>query len=156
MVHARSLQMNPDIWHGSGQSPADEFCAHRFLDDEDGEETRMEEKTEAERDYDRMKKSESPSTVSEPIILRKGTTPKQKKQRMLSLRGGQNLCPGRHLAMNEILGGFAILMRKLYIEIVEEAFKRTGMPRVELWDGKRGALWPDRELRVRMRRRRGV
>lgn len=77
----------------------------------------------------------------------------KKKEQQRSMRpfgGGQHMCPGRHFAGNEILGGFAVLMRMLEIEVLE---KRWVEPRVEVGDGKQGGLWPDRGVMVRIRRR---
>jgi hypothetical protein len=60
---------------------------------------------------------------------------------------GGNLCPGRHLAGNEILGGFALLIQMLEIEVIEG----QGEIGVDLIKGKLGGLWLNREVRVRMR-----
>ncbi|KAL3425233.1 Cholesterol 7-alpha-monooxygenase 4 [Phlyctema vagabunda] len=82
----------------------------------------------------------------------------KKKKRLQALRhfgGGQNLCPGRHFASNEILGGFALLMNLLEFDVPQDELLRTGMPKVDLSEGKQGGLWPDRGLMVRVRRRRG-
>jgi hypothetical protein len=68
--------------------------------------------------------------------------------------GGQNHCPGRHFACNEILGGFAVLMRKFEIEVDEGMLVWRGMPECEVSAGKQGGLWPDRPFMVRMKRRR--
>lgn len=77
------------------------------------------------------------------------------KQRTLSLRpfgGGTTLCPGRHFATNEVLGGIAALLLRLEIEVVQEELIKNGEPRPNL--KKQGGLLPDRELIVRVRRRR--
>ncbi|KAL2008818.1 hypothetical protein VTN00DRAFT_7012 [Thermoascus crustaceus] len=85
------------------------------------------------------------------------TTPQkqQQQQRLSSLRpygGGTTLCPGRHFATNEILGGLAALLLRLEIEVIEEELVRNGVPQPDLM--KQGGLFPDRPLMVRVRRRR--
>jgi len=76
-----------------------------------------------------------------------------KKEQLRSMRpfgGGSHMCPGRHFAGNEILGGFAVLMRMLEIEVLDH---RWVEPMAQLGDAKQGGLWPDRGVVVRMRRR---
>jgi len=61
------------------------------------------------------------------------------------------LCPGRHFAINEILGGIAALLLRLEIEILPEELAKNGPPLPGL--KKQGGLIPDRGLMVRVRRR---
>jgi cytochrome P450 len=75
---------------------------------------------------------------------------RKKQQSMRPFGGGYNLCPGRHFAGNEILGGFAALIQMLEIDVIEG----QGEIGVDLSKGKLGGLWPNRKVRVRMRRRR--
>jgi cytochrome P450 len=63
--------------------------------------------------------------------------------------GGHNLCPGRHFAGNETLGGFAVLILMLEIDVIEG----QGKIGVDLSKGKLGGLWPNGQVKVRMRRR---
>lgn len=78
------------------------------------------------------------------------------KVQRLSMRhfgGGHNLCPGRHFAGNEILGGLAVLLETLEIEVLADRLQMEGVPEVCVSDGKQGGLWPDRGFWVRIRRR---
>jgi cytochrome P450 len=127
-IHARTLQLNPQIWGND----ADTFKAWRFLS--------------PGRAAGRAEMNNQ--AVSEE------KDKEQEKLRKLSQRafgGGQNLCPGRHFAANEILGGFATMLGMLEIEVLTEGWAEPG---VKLDDGKVGGLWPDKDVRVRIRRRR--
>jgi len=78
------------------------------------------------------------------------TASKIKRQKLNIFGGGSNICPGRFAAKNEIIGGLAIIMTMLEIEVIE------GQEKIgpELKKGKSGGMWPDKEVTVRMRRRR--
>jgi cytochrome P450 len=137
------------------------FWPERFLDgDKKLEEERGDEVAEAEENAvaDAAMNGENGNSKgrktmnAEPIS---GPKSKETQQRMLALRpfgGGTTLCPGRHFATNEILGGLAALMLRLEAEVVEEELKNIGVPRPNLM--KQGGLFPDRPLMVRMRRKR--
>lgn len=106
------------------------------------------------------KPKSKPSTKTDPTTPPPPPPQKQKQQqqqqkRLSSLRpygGGTTLCPGRHFATNEILGGLAALLLRLEIEVIEEELARNGVPQPDLM--KQGGLFPDRGLTVRVRRRR--
>ncbi|RDW62298.1 cytochrome P450-13 [Coleophoma cylindrospora] len=165
IVHSRTLQMDARTWaiDGVPGSAPEEFWAERFLDgDEREEENRIEENQEAETAYaaetfaqaQAQGRSETakPHKIVEPIS---GPKSKETQQRMLSMRpfgGGTTLCPGRHFATNEILGGLAALLLRLDVKIDEEALEKNGAPVPNL--GKQGGLFPDRGLGVWIRRRR--
>ncbi|KAL3422685.1 Cholesterol 7-alpha-monooxygenase 3 [Phlyctema vagabunda] len=157
-----------DERRGAARSRPEEFWPARFLDGDEGEErNRVEENEEAESSYldditttntttQGSSKSHGPKKykIIEPVS---GPKNKATQQRMLSMRpfgGGTTLCPGRHFATNEILGGLAALMLRLEIQLDDEALARHGRPVPKL--NKQGGLFPDRGLRVRMRRRRAV
>jgi cytochrome P450 len=159
IIHSRTLQMDESTWSipDHPESAPSEFWPERFLDgDEEGEANRVDEIKEAEDNYAAEafndKSRASKNTIVEPIS---GPKSKNTQQRMLALRpfgGGTTLCPGRHFATNEILGGLAALMLRLEIEVVEEELRKNGAPMPDL--KKQGGLFPDRPLMVRMRRRR--
>ena len=159
IIHSRTLQMDNETWEVPGQpeSGPTQFWPERFLDgDDENEANRVNEIAEAEQSYiaDTTSEKSDPSkkTVVEPIS---GPKSKDTQQRMLALRpfgGGTTLCPGRHFATNEILGGLAALMLRLDVEVLAEDLRKNGVPQPNLM--KQGGLFPDRPLMVRMRRRR--
>jgi len=158
IVSSRSMQMDNATWAIPGHPESDPslFWPERFLDgDKESEEEGADEAAEAEENYvtDPMsgENRQSKKTNAEPIS---GPKSKETQQRMLALRpfgGGTTLCPGRHFATNEVLGGLAALLLKLEVEVVEEELKRNGVPQPNLM--KQGGLFPDRPLMARIRRR---
>jgi cytochrome P450 len=154
IVSSRVLQMDKATWQIPGVPESDPalFWPERFLDgDKKLEEERADEVAEAIGD-EKSGSSQRKFANAEPIS---GPKSKDTQQRMLALRpfgGGTTLCPGRHFATNEILGGLAALMLRLEVEVVEEELERIGVPKPNLM--KQGGLFPDRPLMVRMRRRR--
>lgn len=156
MIHSRNLQMDHDTWQipSRPETAPDKFWAERFLDgDDEAEVNRVAESEEAEGHYaaDIAKNKSGRQKIIEPIS---GPKSKEIQNRMLALRpfgGGTTLCPGRHFATNEILGGIAALMLRLDVEVVPEELEKRGKPMPDL--SKQGGLFPDRPLIVRMRRR---
>lgn len=164
IVHSRTLQTDEEAWlvEGKPESHPSKFWAERFLDDGDDDHTealRVEENAEAETNYSAdVIKHPIPDTSRLPKnkAVEPVSGPKSKtiQKRMLALRpfgGGTTLCPGRHFATNEIMGGLAALMLKLEIEVDEGELAKRGAPMPDL--SKQGGLFPDRGLIVRMRRR---
>lgn len=154
IVDSRHLQIDSATWEIPGIPESDPalFWPERFLDGDDKlEAERVSELAEAEANYIADTTKPTKRTVVEPIS---GPKSKDTQQRLLSLRpfgGGITLCPGRHFATNEILGGLAALMLRLEIEPIEEDLRRIGIPQPNLM--KQGGLLPDRPLMVRIRRR---
>jgi len=155
MVHSRTLQMDFKTWYipGVEESKPENFWAERFLTDDDSatEANSVSENAEAETNYsnDVKKGAIEPSREAQKV------KEKEQKERTLSLRpfgGGTTLCPGRHFATNEIMGGIAALLLRLEIEVLPEELRRNGVPAPGL--KKQGGLLPDRGLMVRARRRR--
>ncbi|KAK4136292.1 cytochrome P450 [Trichocladium antarcticum] len=66
--------------------------------------------------------------------------------------GGTRICPGRHLAKQEMLGAVAVMLREFEIELLDPAAAAKAGPDLSVFPT--GALGPDRKLAVRMRRRR--
>jgi cytochrome P450 len=162
MVHSRTLQMDEPTWciPGKPESHPSKFWAERFLDgDTETEKVRVEENAEAESNYSSDIKASHP--IPKPLNPKQhevvGAKSKEMQARMLALRpfgGGTTLCPGRHFATNEIMGGLAALLLRLEIEVDEDALERNGSPLPDL--SKQGGLFPDRGLICRVRRRKGV
>lgn len=128
------------------------FGQIRFLAEDDtiAESHSVSENAEAEANYSndipKAKKQSEASCKAQQ---------QEEKVRTLSLRpfgGGTTLCPGRHFASNEIMGGIAALLLRLEIEVVQKELEKNGAPRPGL--KKQGGLLPDRPLVVRIRRKR--
>ncbi|CAI7573402.1 unnamed protein product [Penicillium glandicola] len=158
IIHSRTMQMDKPTWEiaDHAASNPETFWAGRFLDgDDDAEAERIDERLNAEVAY--LADTAGPGdkntkrTAVEPMS---GPRSKDIQQRMMALRpfgGGTTLCPGRHFATNEIIGGLAALMLRLEIQVVEEDLIKNGMPQPDLM--KQGGLFPDRSFMVRVRRR---
>jgi len=125
LVHARTLQLDRGIW---GED-AHIFDASRFLGHS----------------------SQTHDDLQTPLLTNRDE--KKRKQSMKHFGGGTHHCPGRHLAGQEIVGGFAVLMETLQMEIVAEKMSRIGIPEPDMASGKQGGLWPDREFWVRIKRK---
>lgn len=155
MVHSRTLQMDFKTWYIPGivESRPENFWPERFLTDDDtaAEANSVSENAEAEMRYSNdVKKTEASKQEKAAQKVKE----REEKKRTLSLRpfgGGTTLCPGRHFATNEIMGGIAALLLRLEIEVLPEELKRNGPPVPAL--KKQGGLLPDRGLMVRVRRR---
>ncbi|KAG9238530.1 putative cholesterol 7-alpha-monooxygenase [Amylocarpus encephaloides] len=166
IVHSRTLQSDEETWciPGKPESHPSKFWAERFLDgDARSEEARVEENAEAETNWEDAIKKKWGDHPMAKAVKRKNMEPvsgpkdKAIQTRMLSLRpfgGGTTLCPGRHFATNEIMGGLAALLLRLEIEVDSEALAKNGEPIPDM--SKQGGLFPDRGLMCRVRRRRGV
>lgn len=163
IVHSRTLQMDEETWciPNKPESHPSNFWPERFLDgDAQSEQMRIDENNEAETNWSEDIKVKHP--VAKPLARKMAepvSGPKSKaiQQRMLALRpfgGGTTLCPGRHFATNEIMGGLAALMLRLEMEVDREALEKNGTPVPDM--SKQGGLFPDRGLMCRVRRRRGV
>lgn len=154
IVHSRTLQMDPTTWTVPGvpESDPENFWPERFLteDDSHAESYNVSENAEAESNYSNdVLKAKKDSDQAQKAKER------EEKARTLSLRpfgGGTTLCPGRHFANNEIMGGIAALLLRLEIEVVQDELDKNGAPKPGL--KKQGGLLPDRPLIVRVRRRR--
>lgn len=158
IVYSRTLQTDKDIWYipGKPESHPSKFWAERFLEGDDAaERTRVEESTEAESNYNTINAASNPLSREKGVAG--GRKSKEQQARMSALRpfgGGMTLCPGRHFAANEIMGGLAALILRLEIEVDLEALEKNGSPLPDL--RKQGGLFPDRGLMCRVRRRRGA
>lgn len=158
MVAARTLQREGKTWEIPGEPKSDpaNYWPERFLEgDDEFEASRVSENAEAEASYqkDINEQGAEASKKKQPEPLR-AAKDKEMKERLLSLRpfgGGTTLCPGRHFATNEILGGLAALMLRLEVEVIDEELQKNGVPEPNIM--KQGGLFPDRPMMVRIRRR---
>ncbi|KLJ12719.1 hypothetical protein EMPG_12274 [Blastomyces silverae] len=153
-VPGRELQTDPDVWSPDGTFPdASEFCAERFIDENTGAEINASTKLE---DLD-----------GQNVIIKTGLTPsadamsipgrarsKPFRERMNSMRpfgGGTSFCPGRNLAMYEVVVGMVAILSAFDIEVDKEALASNGMPQPNT--DLSGTMGPDRPFMVRMKRR---
>ncbi|KAK3291881.1 cytochrome P450 [Chaetomium fimeti] len=65
--------------------------------------------------------------------------------------GGTRICPGRHLAKQELLFAVAAMMKEFEIELVDPVSARQAKPDMKKFPT--GAMGPDRKLPARIRRR---
>jgi ATP-binding cassette subfamily D (ALD) long-chain fatty acid import protein len=151
--------MDKETWTipGIPESDPANFWPERFLDGHHHSEALIvEENAEAEKNYTADIKSkssrENKKTAEEKPYVSKSKYIQHKMSALRPFGGGTTLCPGRHFAMNEILGGMVAMMLRLEVEVVEEELERRGVPVPDL--KKTGGLFPDRPFIVRMRRRR--
>ena len=136
-IHSLTLQRDASIWTEVDKPSPAVFWAERFL--EDG---RTGEKGGFVPSHDAETKPE--------------VTSRTVKDKTLSLRpfgGGHTICPGRHFALNEMLGGLVTLMDQLDVDVDQKALARIGMPEISLT--KQGGMLPDREFLVTIRLRNG-
>ncbi|TVY84462.1 Cholesterol 7-alpha-monooxygenase [Lachnellula suecica] len=158
VIHSRTLQMDPATWFipGCPESDPSNFWPERFMDGHSSEALVTEENAEAEENYftdvKRGSTGDRKGKGSEKTQLSKSKYIQHKMSALRPFGGGTTLCPGRHFAMNEILGGMVAMMLRLEIEVVEEELEKNGVPEADL--KKTGGLFPDRPFIVRMRRRR--
>ena len=84
-----------------------------------------------------------------------GTTPKPGTY--FPFGGGTSMCPGRFFAKQEVLIAVAIFIWKFEVEFVEfitmDGKKSDRGPELDIRNVGAGAVVPDRDLRVRLRRR---
>ncbi|KAG9235358.1 cytochrome P450 [Amylocarpus encephaloides] len=109
------------------EHPASEFWAERFLG-----------------------KTDADGNVGEPPKSTQAGT-------FFPFGGGTSMCPGRFFAKQEILSGVAIMIAKFEIEFVENVHhdgtpSKRG-PDADINNAGSGALLPDSDLKVRLRRR---
>ncbi|KAL2255259.1 hypothetical protein VTK26DRAFT_3735 [Humicola hyalothermophila] len=65
--------------------------------------------------------------------------------------GGSRICPGRHFAKQEMMAAVAIMLHEFEIELRDPALAQLVRPDMKVFPT--GALGPDREVPVRIRRR---
>ncbi|KAL2169097.1 hypothetical protein VTG60DRAFT_6424 [Thermothelomyces hinnuleus] len=151
---------DPDFWNtgrvrpdGKAEHPLDAFWAERFLeypDDPASGPVRKADKSvyynaaasspkRAERrpEDDRAAKPVSHGTALQGYFYPYG--------------GGSRICPGRHLAKQEMLVAVASVMREFEIELLDPVSARQAGPDMKMFPA--GAMGPDRKLPVRIRRR---
>ncbi|KAJ4291450.1 hypothetical protein N0V88_006045 [Collariella sp. IMI 366227] len=66
--------------------------------------------------------------------------------------GGSRICPGRHLAKQEMLIAVAVMMKEFEMELMDPVGAAGAKPDARVFPT--GAMVPDRKVRVRIRRRR--
>ena len=125
LVSGFDAQMDPDVWTPNDEPhcrPVHEFWLEGFL----GAST-----------------AESKGTAPEFLFKGLGNS-------WLPYEGGNNMCPRRHLAKQEMRSSLALVLTLFDIEIVDPKGK---IPDNNLVGCGYGALWPKQPMPVRVRRR---
>ncbi|PGH03085.1 hypothetical protein GX51_04272 [Blastomyces parvus] len=159
-VPGRELQTDPNVWSVDGTSPdASEFWAERFIDEEQGDDETMREGTNASTKLTDL--GEQNVTIkngltlsAEAMSIPGKVKSKLFRERMYSMRpfgGGANFCPGRNLALYEVVVSVVAILSAFEIEVDEDALASNGMPQPNT--DLSGTMRPDRPFIVRMRRR---
>ncbi|PGH32394.1 hypothetical protein GX50_04819 [[Emmonsia] crescens] len=160
LVPGREMQIDPDIWSRDGTFPdASEFWAERFIDEEQdadgnmGPEINAHSKLQDESEQHVVIKNGL--TLSADAMGMPGRTrSKLSREQMHSMRpfgGGTTYCPGRNLAMYEIVISLVAILSAFEIEVDKEALASNGMPQPNF--DLSGTMGPDRPFIVRMKRR---
>ncbi|EEQ86297.1 uncharacterized protein BDCG_01417 [Blastomyces dermatitidis ER-3] len=159
-IPGRELQTDPDVWSPDGTFvDASEFWAERFIDKEPDDN----ENTGAEINAD----TKLENLGGQNVIIETGLTlsadamsipgkarSKPLRERMYSMRpfgGGTSFCPGRNLAMYEVVVGMVAILSAFDIEVDKEALASNGMPQPNT--NLSGTMGPDRPFMVRMKKR---
>ncbi|KAL2194105.1 cytochrome P450 [Corynascus similis CBS 632.67] len=157
---------DPDFWNtgrvgpdGKEEHPLDTFWAERFLEYPDDPISGPIRKQAERSAYD------THTTTSPPIKEKKNAArgPADDKTAkpvghgpalqgyFYPYGGGSRICPGRHLAKQELLVAVAGMMREFEIELLDPASAHQARPDMKAFPA--GALGPDRKLPVKIRRR---
>ncbi|EER43368.1 conserved hypothetical protein [Histoplasma capsulatum var. duboisii H88] len=159
-IPGREMQNDPNVWSPNGSFPdASEFWAERFIDEEQDDNRSIGKeidgciKLEAEGEqHVAIKDGQTLSANAMTIPGRKRS--KSLRDRMYSMRpfgGGTSFCPGRNVAMYEIVVAVVAILSAFDIEVDKEALTSNGMPQPNF--DLSGTMGPDRQFIVRMKRR---
>ncbi|KAK4098669.1 cytochrome P450 [Parathielavia hyrcaniae] len=148
-----------DFWNtgrilpdGKPEHPVDSFWAERFLeypDDPTSGPARKPDHTlyTSSSSYKKQEKTAQDDKTAKPISHTAAL-----QCHFYPYGGGSRICPGRHLAKQELLVAVAVMMREFEIELLDPASARCAKPDMKVFPT--GAMGPDRKLPIRIRRRR--
>ncbi|OJD17705.1 hypothetical protein AJ78_02230 [Emergomyces pasteurianus Ep9510] len=157
LIPGREMQMDPGVWSLDGSSPdVSKFWAERFIDEEqDADGNKGEDINGRIKLQEGSERIKNGMTLSADAMAMPGKTwSKQSRERMYSMRpfgGGISFCPGRNLAMYEMVVSLVAILSAFEIEVDKEALSSNGMPQPNF--DLSGTMGPDRQFIVRMRRR---
>ena len=135
--------------NGKSEHPLDTYWAERFLEYPDDPTSGPVRKPEAlyRSAAKRLERTPEDDKTAKPISHTAAL-----QGYFYPYGGGTRICPGRHLAKQEMLGAVAVMMHEFEIELVDPAAASKAGPDLSVFPT--GALGPDRKVAVRMRRRR--
>ncbi|OAX82896.1 hypothetical protein ACJ72_02752 [Emergomyces africanus] len=160
VIPGREMQMTPDVWCPDGTSPeVSKFWAERFIEEEqeaDGNKgAEINGRTKVQEGSEQHESTNDGMTLSADAMSMPGKPrSKRSRERMYSMRpfgGGVSFCPGRNLAMYEMVVSLVAILSAFEIEVDKEALSSNGMPQPNI--DLSGTMGPDRQFIVRMRRR---
>lgn len=159
-IPGREMQNDPNVWSPNDSFPdASEFWAERFIDEEQDENRSIGKeingciKLEAESEQ-HVAIKDGQTLSADAMTIPGRTRSKSLRDRMYSMRpfgGGTSFCPGRNVAMYEIVAAVVAILSAFDIEVDKEALASNGMPQPNF--DLSGTMGPDRQFIVRMKRR---
>jgi cytochrome P450 len=134
---------------GKPEHPVDTYWAERFLEYPD------DPASGPVRKSDDIIKSLPPKAVEKTAQDDKAAKPINHSAALQGYfypyGGGSRICPGRHLAKQELLVAVAGMMKEFEIELLDPVSARQAKPDMRVFPT--GAMCPDRKLPARIRRR---
>ncbi|OJD22907.1 hypothetical protein ACJ73_05743 [Blastomyces percursus] len=160
-IPGRELQTDPDVWSPDGAFPdPSEFWAERFIDKEQdddentGAEIHASTKLEDLGGQNVIVETGLALSAADAMSIPGRARSKPLRERMCSMRpfgGGTSFCPGRNLAMYEVVVGMVAILSAFDIEVDKGSLASNGMPQPNT--DLSGTMGPDRPFMVRMKRR---
>lgn len=137
--------------NGTAEYPVDTFWAERFLEYPDDPASGPVRKTDEAIYRSTPKRSMGDDAQRDRTAKAIGHSPTLQGY-FYPYGGGSRICPGRHLAKQEILVAVAIMLHEFEIELMDPVSAKNARPDPKMFPT--GAIAPDRKLPVRIRRRR--
>jgi cytochrome P450 len=148
---------DPEFWNtgrvrpdGKAEHPLDTYWAERFLEYPDDPASGPARKPDAAV-YSSSSAKPAERTVQDDKTAKPISHTAALQGYFYPYGGGSRICPGRHLAKQEMLVAVAVMMKEFEIELLDPAAARQARPDMRVFPT--GAMGPDRKLPVRIRRR---
>jgi cytochrome P450 len=135
---------------GKAEHPVDAYWAERFLEYPDDPASGPVRKPDAGLYTSSAPKSPEKTVQDDKTAKPISHTPALQSY-FFPYGGGSRICPGRHLAKQELLLAVAVMMREFEIELLDPVAARQAKPDMKVFPT--GAMGPDRKLPIRIRRR---
>ncbi|KAL2130075.1 hypothetical protein VTI74DRAFT_6932 [Chaetomium olivicolor] len=149
---------DPNFWNtgrilpnGKEEHPVSAYWAERFLeypDDPASGPVRKSDKAIYQSSSAKMRER----TIQDDKIAKLVSHSAALQGHFYPYGGGSRICPGRHLAKQEMLIAVAVMMREFEIELVDPVAAAKAKPDATVFPT--GAMVPDRKVPIRIRRRR--